>query len=85
MKVVLPLVLSALSLLLFSNISYADDGNKIFRTDRLTINKPVKPAGDVESQSVKRSDRVTFYKTDQAGENSPREVIRRSDRIVLTK
>ena len=65
---------------------FADDGNQIFRTDRLTMVKPVvKKQREIEPIHVQRTDRIAFYKTELNKDTKRREVVRRSDRIVFSK
>ena len=79
-------VVSTVAVVLASQVSIADTAHPMFRTDRLTVVKPVtKSDKPTEQTRVERSDRVVFYKSDVKKEAAAREVVRRSDRIVFTK
>lgn len=85
MKVVFTVV-SAAVITLGSQFAIADITSPNFRTDRLSVVKPVAISDTAVDQTrVARTDRVVFYKSDVKEAVEKREVIHRSDRIKLIK
>ena len=68
-----------------SSVTHADDGNQMFRTDRLTIVKSAVKVPSAKQTHVERTDRVGFYKSDVKPVAAKREVIKRSDRVTVYK
>lgn len=86
MKTVLSYVLSSLMVFSISSVANADSGNKIFRTDRLSVVKPTDATvQNVELNRIQRTDRIVLKKLEGQPDVEKRKVIRRSDRIIFSK
>lgn len=87
MKIFLTFAASTMVMALASQSAMADSNDRMFRTDRLTVTKPM-PQSDVktiERIRIQRTDRIGFYKRVSKQETQKREQVRRTDRIVFTK